>query len=840
MRSTTLVVACCLLASCLESNVVPCDDGRTCPHDRVCDDFHELCVLEDQVTQCNDLPDRTECNAPGGPGTCQHGVCLEASCGNNRLDLVADETCDDGNNTDGDGCSADCLSVEVCGNRTVDIIKSEQCDDANALQHDGCDSTCKSEVAQWELVSAPAGRMGMAGALDASRGTVVMFGGYTGVSTGSVAETWEWDGSWRRVTTSVSPPPTVDAVMAYDHVLGRVILVGGSVNGVATAQVWTWNGAAWRQLASGPVRTLHSGAYDAKRKRVVVFGGFAPDPTAGVKPTNETWEFDGSKPDGQQWSKSPAQGPSARLAPAMAYDPKRGVVVLFGGMENNPINKRLDDVWEYDGTTWTQRTPSNGPPALWRASLAWDPAQQKLVLFGGFDSNGAVDGMWTWDGSQWASVPATPPAARGAALFSEDGRGRLLVYGGNAAENGGTPLGDTQLFVTNAWQPGPATPAGRYAHAGAYDPTRHRFVMFGGFDGGTSPTRQTWARTETGWNLVDDGTGTAPPSIYGERMVYDVARDTMMLFGGTPNGSTFATLVWLFSNGTWQSVTPATTAPGRTSLALAYDEARKEVVMFGGAGPGYLDDTWTWNGSNWTQKLPAHKPPARVGAAIGYDPIRQVIVLFGGQDASTRPIADTWIWDGSDWTEVATPVKPSPRSGGTLTWNAARRALVLAGGVQEFLDAWEWVGNATSPASGTWQLVTTSSQVAPRERLASTPSFDGSGIEIVAGLPVVGGSPTNEQWRLRYAGPVARDTCRTGFDHDGDGKTGCDEPDCWADCTPLCPPGAPCDMTAPRCGDDVCSSIESCRSCPGDCDCAPTCGDFICDPGETCPGDCPV
>ena len=68
------------------------------------------------------------------------------------------ETCDDWNETDGDGCSSTC-EVEpcfncygepsvctyegVCGNGFVDIC--ETCDDANETDGDGCSSTCRVE-----------------------------------------------------------------------------------------------------------------------------------------------------------------------------------------------------------------------------------------------------------------------------------------------------------------------------------------------------------------------------------------------------------------------------------------------------------------------------------------------------------------------------------------------------------------------------------------------------------------------------------------------------------------------------------------------------------------------
>jgi cysteine-rich repeat protein len=63
-------------------------------------------------------------------------------CGDN---LVQDgvEECDDGNKTDRDGCSADCI-IELCGNNILD--EGEACDDANQLDGDGCSALCTIEV----------------------------------------------------------------------------------------------------------------------------------------------------------------------------------------------------------------------------------------------------------------------------------------------------------------------------------------------------------------------------------------------------------------------------------------------------------------------------------------------------------------------------------------------------------------------------------------------------------------------------------------------------------------------------------------------------------------------
>ena len=61
-------------------------------------------------------------------------------CGDGILEVG--EACDDGNNTGGDGCRADC-TVEACGDAILD--PGEACDDGNTVAGDGCDASCMIE-----------------------------------------------------------------------------------------------------------------------------------------------------------------------------------------------------------------------------------------------------------------------------------------------------------------------------------------------------------------------------------------------------------------------------------------------------------------------------------------------------------------------------------------------------------------------------------------------------------------------------------------------------------------------------------------------------------------------
>src|ERR1700682_2991647 len=74
---------------------------------------------------------------------------------------------------------------------------------------------------------------------------------------------------------------------------------------------------------------------------------------------------------------APAGAPSARLDPAMAYDPETGQTVLFGGRTENQF---LGDTWTFDGTSWSRRTTVTSPLPMAGASIAYDQASHQVLL----------------------------------------------------------------------------------------------------------------------------------------------------------------------------------------------------------------------------------------------------------------------------------------------------------------------------------------------------------------------------------------------------------------------------------------------------------------------------
>src|SRR5262245_34824248 len=111
------------------------------------------CVAKSEVTTCGATG--VLC-AKGFHCAAAQGICIqdEQSCGNAKMD--PGEVCDDGNNVDGDGCSADCKSNEQCGNGKIDKPvpgdpkdrRNEDCDPplmADLATGNMCSAICKFE-----------------------------------------------------------------------------------------------------------------------------------------------------------------------------------------------------------------------------------------------------------------------------------------------------------------------------------------------------------------------------------------------------------------------------------------------------------------------------------------------------------------------------------------------------------------------------------------------------------------------------------------------------------------------------------------------------------------------
>jgi cysteine-rich repeat protein len=106
----------------------------------------------DRVAECDGAQFGTPCGDGDRVQHCIFDACVENACGDHVK--TEDEECDDGNERDGDGCSAHCRGElpPGCGNEVVE--PGEECDDGNNADGDRCTSECTDARCGDGIVSA--------------------------------------------------------------------------------------------------------------------------------------------------------------------------------------------------------------------------------------------------------------------------------------------------------------------------------------------------------------------------------------------------------------------------------------------------------------------------------------------------------------------------------------------------------------------------------------------------------------------------------------------------------------------------------------------------------------
>jgi hypothetical protein len=156
-----------------------------------------------------------------------------------------------------------------------------------------------------------------------------------------------------------------------------------------------------------------------------------------------------------------------------------------------------------------------------------------------------------------------------------------------------------------------------------------------------------------------------------------------------------ACLTWTWDGTKWEEHSTPTNPGYLSDVSIAYDDVRREVVLFGGSDYVQSEShtTWTWDGSTWTMHDQSNVPKPRIGAAMAFDKPHGTMLLFGGSTnfSPFGPLGDTWEWDGQVWTEVY-PIASPPVAAAQMTYDAATHQIVLISG----MDIWTWDGRTWS------------------------------------------------------------------------------------------------------------------------------------------------
>jgi hypothetical protein len=226
---------------------------------------------------------------------------------------------------------------------------------------------------------------------------------------------------------------------------------------------------------------------------------------------------------------------------------------------------------------------------------------------------------------------------------------------------------------------------------------------------------------------------------------------------------------------------------------------------------------------------------------MAFDPVRGRVITFAGRSNDTgESFGDIWEWNGTTWANVVA-TGPSGRFATSLVYNGdAQRTIMFGNSPDGIEDMWEWSGTG-------WSQRTIDTQIPTKYR--NSTAYDAARHNLVTfGGRDVNFNGTGTTQLITYRPNESVESCLySNVDYDRDGRAGCQDDDCWAVCTPLCPPGTAggCATASPRCGDGTCSANEDCNICPSDCGVCTggLCGDFYCNTttGEsvaTCPHDC--
>ncbi|HEV2316595.1 MAG TPA: kelch repeat-containing protein [Thermoplasmata archaeon] len=208
-------------------------------------------------------------------------------------------------------------------------------------------------------VSPPARRVG-GFTYDASDGYVLLFSGHNGSSLSSnhgftvIDDTWAFvQGSWTKLHPKAQPPGRDESSMAYDPIVGQVVLFGGYYSAPhyhSFKDTWVFHAGVWKRLLLAVSPSQRDGAatvYDPALQGVLIEGGQNESGNVSTLDLNDTWVLVGNSVANLSWvhistphALAPNDGATA------VFDTATGKVVLFGGRTAVPKPTWYGKTWE--------------------------------------------------------------------------------------------------------------------------------------------------------------------------------------------------------------------------------------------------------------------------------------------------------------------------------------------------------------------------------------------------------------------------------------------------------------------------------------------------------------
>jgi len=306
------------------------------------------------------------------------------------------------------------------------------------------------------------------------------------------------------------------------------------------------------------------------------------------------------------------------------------------------------------GSTWTTLASAvaNSGSYSWTPTATGSQYRARVVSHATDSNVGSDDSDANFTvtvSGHWVALPSSGSSRRQAAATFDAARQRTLVFGGT---NGTVNYNDVlALDNSDTWSSlgTSGTPPSARRRAGMiYDVARDRVVLFGGYSSPTSLFSQLndlWQLnlSNNTWSSISAG---SPPSpiTYETQAVYDPTRDRLLVVEGTG-------IVWAYplAGGSWSILAyGGLNNAGAYHFSAAYDSLKDEVVVFGGwiDGPNPSLDNMNGvslfplsgaNANTWQNNAAAGTAPAaRALSSLIYEPTRDRAVTFGGEQFQTQ------------------------------------------------------------------------------------------------------------------------------------------------------------------------------------------------------------
>ncbi len=320
----------------------------------------------------------------------------------------------------------------------------------------------------------------------------------------------DWQSRKTNVTGTLATPDAGKCTYFYDTVSSKHTVIGSAVVAtVASTKVWTLNESTWKwaevvTTGPGPAVGLDDASSIFHNTAAWVFGGRDP---GGIYKDAAYWLDTSSTP--YVWSTFALTGlrkPQSRGRAALVN--VGSDVFLFGGKN---LVGMFGDVWKIDLFTGacTQPSPEGIRPQGRKAPAAtWVDGEGAGYVYGGICDYGVSDELWRLEYStgksmlEWFLVDTnptsatSPPQLQGASLVYDTANSRLLLFGGNKASSGTALLQNATYSFnsgTSVWSlltPSGTLPVARMNHSACFDSINSRMVIFGGQDSNaTTPFR---------------------------------------------------------------------------------------------------------------------------------------------------------------------------------------------------------------------------------------------------------------------------------------------------------------------------------------------------------------